>query len=186
MGPSARSSQCSSISVSADEAPGLALPTPAGTNFSSGCCVSVGNEILADGVLLSDIASIALGELNSGSPSFLVRIMMHGALGRFWRTRRRGKPRLYSWSFLVFRILWIQAGCGHDGAPQFFGGNGESFGWHLAIGILHGVGRDEAVASSDYGLQVLRLVGVVGQGAADLADGGIDSLLNVDKHIFAP
>jgi hypothetical protein len=30
-------------------------------NFSSGCWVSVGNEILVDGVLLSDIASNALG-----------------------------------------------------------------------------------------------------------------------------
>jgi hypothetical protein len=33
----------------------------------------MGNEILADRVSLSDIASNALGELNSGSPSFLLR-----------------------------------------------------------------------------------------------------------------
>src|SRR5208282_6861948 len=70
MRPSGSSSQRSSISDSTDAAPGLVMPASAGTNFSSGCCVSVGNEFLADGVLLSDIASIALGELNFGSPSF--------------------------------------------------------------------------------------------------------------------
>ena len=59
-------------------------------------------------------------------------------------------------------------------------------GWRLAAGIFLGGGRDETIASSDYGLQVLRLVGIVRQGAADLADGGIDSLFDVDEHIFAP
>src|SRR5258708_10415236 len=83
-------------------------------------------------------------------------------------------------------IFWIQPGRGHDGASQFFGGNGRSFGWRWATGIFCGGGRDEAIASSDYGLQVLWLVGVVRQGAADLADRGIDSLFDVDKHIFAP
>jgi len=39
-------------------------------NFCSGFCVSVGNEVLADRVLLSDIASITLGELSSGSLLF--------------------------------------------------------------------------------------------------------------------
>ncbi len=39
----------------------LGLLAPAGTNFSSGFCVSVGNEILADRFLLIDIASMLGG-----------------------------------------------------------------------------------------------------------------------------
>src|SRR5258708_19249448 len=83
-------------------------------------------------------------------------------------------------------IFWIQPGRGHDGASQFFGGNGRSFGWRWATGIFFGGGRDEAIASSDYGLQVLWLVGVVRQGAADLSDRGIYSLFDFAKNIFAP
>src|SRR5258708_31092492 len=83
-------------------------------------------------------------------------------------------------------IFWIQPGRGHDGASQFFGGNGRSFGWRWATGIFFGGGRDEAIASSDYGLQVLWLVGVVRQGAADLSGRRLDSLFGVDKHILAP
>jgi hypothetical protein len=83
-------------------------------------------------------------------------------------------------------IFWIQSGCGHYGASQFFGGNSESFGWRLATGFFFGVGRDEAVAPSDYGLQVVRFVGVVRQSAADFTNGGIDSLFDVDEYIFAP
>src|SRR5260370_30017097 len=71
MRPPASWSQCSSTATPIPAAPGLVLRSPAGMNFSSGFCVSMGNEILADRVLLSDIASNALGELNSGSPSFL-------------------------------------------------------------------------------------------------------------------
>src|SRR6202158_4547492 len=71
MRPTASSSQCSSTATPIPAAPGLVLRSPAGVDFSSGFCVSMGNEILADRVLLSDIASNALGELNSGSPSFL-------------------------------------------------------------------------------------------------------------------
>src|ERR1700675_3337310 len=72
MRPSGSSSQCSSIAAPVSASRGCALRSPAaaGTNFSSGCCVSVGNEVLADGVSLSDTASIALGELKCGSPSF--------------------------------------------------------------------------------------------------------------------
>src|SRR6202521_1898431 len=81
-------------------------------------------------------------------------------------------------------IFWIQPGRGHDGASQLFGGNDKRFGWRLATGIFLGGGRDEAIAPSDYGLQVLRLVGIVRQGAADLADGGIYSLLPLDGHLF--
>jgi hypothetical protein len=56
----------------------------------------------------------------------------------------------------------------------------------LGIRDFFGIGRDEAIAPADYGLQILGFVGVVGQGAADFADGGIDSLLDVDEHVFAP
>src|SRR6202790_5850877 len=83
-------------------------------------------------------------------------------------------------------IFWVQPGCRHDGASQLFGGNGKSFGWHLAGDIFLGGGGDEAIASSDYGQQVLRLVGVVREGAADLADGSIDSLFDVDEDVFTP
>src|SRR5208337_2310347 len=83
-------------------------------------------------------------------------------------------------------ILRIQAGCGHDGASEFFGRNGESFGWRLPSGIFFGGGRDEAIAPANYGLQILRFGGVVTQGASDLAYGGIDSLLDIDEHILAP
>src|SRR5580658_2941686 len=57
MRPSGSSSQCSSTATSSASEPGLRAP--AAMNFSLGCCVPTGNEILADGVLLSDIASIA-------------------------------------------------------------------------------------------------------------------------------
>src|SRR5580704_4477431 len=83
-------------------------------------------------------------------------------------------------------IFWIQPGRGHDGASQFFGGNDKSLGWCLATGILFGGGRDEAIAPADHGLQVLRLACIVPQDAADLADGGIDSLFDVDEYVFAP
>src|SRR5580704_11744841 len=83
-------------------------------------------------------------------------------------------------------IFWIQPGRRHDGASQFFRGNGKSFGWRSAGDILLGGGGDEAIASSDHGLQVLRLVGDVREGAADLADGSIDSLFDVDEDVLAP
>src|SRR5580658_7459269 len=83
-------------------------------------------------------------------------------------------------------IFWIQPGRGHDGASQFFGGDDKSFGWHLATGIFFGGGRNEAIAPANYGLKVLRLASIVRQGTADLADGGINSLFDVDEHIFAP
>src|SRR5260370_24157750 len=83
-------------------------------------------------------------------------------------------------------IFWVQPGCRHDGASQLFGGNGKSFGRRLAGDIFLGGGGDEAIASSDYGLQVLRLVGVVREGAADLADSSIDSLFDVDEDVFPP
>src|SRR5260370_21649908 len=75
MHPPASSSQCSSIATPLSSSRRFLLRSPAGvaTNFSSGCSVSVGNEVLADGVSLSGTASIALGELKCGSPSFLVR-----------------------------------------------------------------------------------------------------------------
>ena len=62
----------------------------------------------------------------------------------------------------------------------------ERSGWRWAVGVFFGVRRDEAVASSDYGLQIVRLAGVVRQGAANLADGGIDSLFHIDEDILAP
>src|ERR1700681_1024200 len=75
MRPAGSSSQRSSIAtpVSASRRFALRSVAVAPTNFSSGCCASVGNEVLADGVSLSDTASIALGELKCGSPSFLLR-----------------------------------------------------------------------------------------------------------------
>ena len=44
----------------------------------------------------------------------------------------------------------------------------------------------EPVSPADYSLQITRLRGVILQGAANLADCGVDSLLDVDKNIFAP
>jgi hypothetical protein len=37
----------------------------------------------------------------------------------------------------------------------------------------------QAIAPSDHSLQVPRFVGVIGQGAADLSDGGIDALFDI-------
>src|SRR5260370_31203537 len=75
MHPPASSSQCSSIATPLSSSRRFLLRSPAGvaTNFSSGCSVSVGNEVLADGVSLSGTTSIALGEMKCRSPSFLVR-----------------------------------------------------------------------------------------------------------------
>jgi hypothetical protein len=83
-------------------------------------------------------------------------------------------------------IFWIEPGGGHDGASEIFGGKGEGFGWRPAIRFFGSIGSDEAVAATDNGLQALRVVGVVGEGAADLADGGIDALFDVDEYIFTP
>jgi hypothetical protein len=48
------------------------LRSAAGTGFSAGCRVSVGNENLDESILLSDIASNALGELQFWLPLFFV------------------------------------------------------------------------------------------------------------------
>src|ERR1019366_310594 len=84
------------------------------------------------------------------------------------------------------RVLGVESGGGHDGASQIFGGNGVSSACRRAAGFFYGGGRDEAIAPSNYGLQILRLAGVVGQGTANLADSCIDPLFNIDEHIFAP
>src|SRR6266851_9139822 len=75
MRPPASSSQCSSIAtpISASRRFALHSAAVAPMNFSSGCCASVGNEVLADGVSLSDTASIALGELKCAPLLFLLR-----------------------------------------------------------------------------------------------------------------
>src|SRR5580704_12410686 len=83
-------------------------------------------------------------------------------------------------------VFWIQAGCGHDGSSQLLGRNGKLLGWRLAGGSFFRVGRDEAIASSNHCLQVLRLAGVIGQRAANLADGGVDPLFDVDEYVLAP
>src|SRR5579863_4388559 len=82
-------------------------------------------------------------------------------------------------------IFRVQAGGGHDGETEVLRGNDKSFGWRCS-GRFFGGGRDEAIAPADHSLEVLRLVGIVGQGAANLADGGIDSLFDVDEDVFAP
>lgn len=50
--------------------------------------------------------------------------------------------------------------------------------------VLGGRG-DEAIAAADDGVKIVRLVGIVGESAADLANRGIDSLFDIDEHIFA-
>src|SRR5260370_31343527 len=94
---------------------------------------------------------------------------------------------LFVWSlWSASGIFWVQPGCRHDGASQLFGGNGKSFGRRLAGDIFLGGGGDEAIASSDYGLQVLRLVGVVREAAADPAHINIDSLFDIHEAVLTP
>src|SRR5580698_10038456 len=83
-------------------------------------------------------------------------------------------------------IFWIQAGGSHNGATELFRGNSKCFAHCRIAGIFLGSGRDEAIAPSDHSLQVLRLVNIVCQGSANLADGGINSLFDVDEDVFAP
>ena len=83
-------------------------------------------------------------------------------------------------------IFWIQTSRGHDGASELFCGKDNFFVGHGAGGIFFGVGRDETITSAYDSLQVLRLTGIIGQGAANFADRGIDSLFDVDEYIFAP
>jgi len=75
-------------------------------------------------------------------------------------------------------IFWIQAGGGHKGSTKVFWGNNECFGWCWITGFYLVGGRDEAIAPADHSLQVLRFVGIIRQSAANLADGGIDSLFD--------
>src|SRR5579872_7084208 len=83
-------------------------------------------------------------------------------------------------------IFRIQAGGGHDGASEFFRRENEWSGRCWGAGILFGMGCDETIAPPYDSLQVLRLAGIVRQGAANFADSGIDPLFDIDEHILAP
>jgi hypothetical protein len=82
-------------------------------------------------------------------------------------------------------IFGIEAGSGHDGASKVFGGKDEGLGGSGLAGIFFGGRSDEAIAAADDGQKVLGFAGIVGESAADFADGGIDALFDVDEDIFA-
>lgn len=80
------------------------------------------------------------------------------------------------------------------------GGSGDRFGGrNRSGGCWSGFGRsgrgeggdvglfgDEAVSLAGDGLDEARVVGIVAQGLADLADGSVDAVFGVDENIFAP
>src|SRR3954470_12105593 len=55
----------------------------------------------------------------------------------------------------------------------------------LRAHILGSVGQ-ETISSSDFGLQISGLFGIVLQSGADLANGGVDALFDINENIFAP
>ena len=121
MRPSASSSQCSSTLIFFSDAnriravSGVVLPSPAEAriNVSSGFRVSVGNEILTDRLLRSDIASIAFGELSFGSPLFgkrpgSVRQRGNGSWNRFLSFLTFFAQKLLQHSDAFIHVLFLE------------------------------------------------------------------------------
>src|SRR4051812_33545280 len=72
----------------------------------------------------------------------------------------------------------------HDRLPQLFKSNHGNCCLRITFNQLNC--PHKTVSASYHCLQISRLRGVVFQGNADLADSGIDSLLDVDENISAP
>jgi hypothetical protein len=75
----------------------------------------------------------------------------------------------------------MQARRGHEGLSKFFGGNFEIVPAGFNADLAY-----EAITLADDRLQKLRLHGVIVECHANLADRGIDALLDVHKNIFTP
>jgi hypothetical protein len=56
-------------------------------------------------------------------------------------------------------------------------------GW---FGIDDGDGRDETIAHARYGLDELRILRIVAEEMAELADGGVDAMFGIDEDFAGP
>ncbi len=74
----------------------------------------------------------------------------------------------------------MNVGCG------WFGGCRIAASFSRACAVGDSDGRRQPVSLADDGLENARLVGVVLQGQANFADGGVDALPGVDEHAVAP
>src|SRR6202012_5340788 len=76
------------------------------------------------------------------------------------------------------------------GAFGFAGGGRETpirmDGWQQGGVGVGGGDSDEAIALAGDGLEEARVFGIVAQGLADLADGGVDAVLGVDEDLGVP
>src|SRR5208337_1082143 len=61
-----------------------------------------------------------------------------------------------------------------------------SVGGLLCRGTYLGYGRDKPVSLAGNGLYEARLIGIVSQHLADLADGAINAVVGIQKDAFAP